>query len=133
MNPNVRNFSLWVIIFLLVVALVMLFQNPSQREASQQITFSQLLTEVDQSRVREVTIAGNEITGHFNDNRAFSTYAPNDPTLVQKLYSKSVSIAARPPQEVRRAARSRFAVENATTRHDSASGALATRSGTMSM
>ena len=99
MNPNVRNFSLWVIIFLLVVALVMLFQNPSQREASQQITFSQLLTEVDQSRVREVTIAGNEITGHFNDNRAFSTYAPNDPTLVQKLYSKNVSIAARPPQE----------------------------------
>jgi cell division protease FtsH len=99
MNPNVRNFSLWVIIFLLVVALVMLFQNPSQREASQQITFSQLLSEVDQGRVREVTIAGPEIAGHFNDGRAFSTYAPNDPTLVQKLYSKNVSIAARPPQD----------------------------------
>ncbi len=99
MNPNVRNFSLWVIIFLLVVALVMLFQNPSQREASQQIAFSQLLSEVDQGRVREVTIAGPEISGHFNDGRAFSTYAPNDPTLVQKLYSKNVSIAARPPQD----------------------------------
>jgi cell division protease FtsH len=99
MNPNVRNFSLWVIIFLLVVALVMLFQNPSQREASQQIAFSQLLSEVDQGRVREVTISGPEISGHFNDGRAFSTYAPNDPTLVQKLYSKNVSIAARPPQD----------------------------------
>ena len=28
MNPNFRNFALWVIIFLLVVALVMLFQSP---------------------------------------------------------------------------------------------------------
>ena len=81
MNPNVRNFSLWVIIFLLVVALVMLFQNPSQREASQQIAFSQLLSEVDQGRVREVTISGPEISGHFNDGRAFSTYAPNDPNV----------------------------------------------------
>ncbi len=65
MNPNFRNFALWVIIILLVVALVMLFQNPGQRAASQDITFSQLLTEVDSGHVREVTIAGNEITGHF--------------------------------------------------------------------
>ncbi|MGD0634019.1 MAG: ATP-dependent zinc metalloprotease FtsH [Beijerinckiaceae bacterium] len=99
MNPNFRNFALWVIIFLLVVALVMLFQNPGQRPASQEITFSQLLTEVDQGRVREVTIAGNDVTGHFTDNRAFATYAPNDPTLVQTLYKKNVSIAAKPPSD----------------------------------
>ncbi len=99
MNPNFRNFALWVIIILLVVALVMLFQNPGQRAASQDITFSQLLNEVDQGRVREVTIAGNEITGHFSDNRAFSTYAPNDPTLVQSLYKKNVSISAKPPSD----------------------------------
>ncbi len=99
MNPNVRNFALWAIIFLLVVALVMLFQNPSQREPSQQITFSQLLTEVDAGRVREVTISGPDISGHFTDNRAFSTYAPNDPTLISKLHAKGVSIAARPPQD----------------------------------
>ncbi|HTV34201.1 MAG TPA: ATP-dependent metallopeptidase FtsH/Yme1/Tma family protein, partial [Methylocella sp.] len=83
MNPNFRNFALWVIIILLVVALVMLFQNPGQRVPAQDIAFSQLLNEVDQGHVREVTIAGNEITGHFTDNRAFSTYAPYDPTLVQ--------------------------------------------------
>ena len=43
MNPNFRNFALWVIIILLVVALVMLFQNPGQRVPSQDIAFSQLL------------------------------------------------------------------------------------------
>jgi cell division protease FtsH len=42
MNPNFRNFALWVIIILLVVALVMLFQNPGQRVPSQDIAFSQL-------------------------------------------------------------------------------------------
>ncbi|WP_036259529.1 ATP-dependent zinc metalloprotease FtsH [Methylocapsa aurea] len=99
MNPNFRNFALWVIIILLVVALVMLFQNPGQRAPSQDITFSQLLNEVDQGHVREVTISGNEITGHFTDNRAFSTYAPNDPTLVQSLYKKNVSISAKPPSD----------------------------------
>ena len=99
MNPNFRNFALWVIIILLVVALVMLFQNPGQRVPSQDIAFSQLLNEVDQGHVREVTIAGNEITGHFTDNRAFATYSPNDPTLVQSLYKKNVAISAKPPSE----------------------------------
>ncbi|MEA2856373.1 MAG: cell division protease FtsH [Methylobacteriaceae bacterium] len=100
MNPNFRNFALWVIIFLLVVALVMLFQGGSgQRQQTQDISFSQLLNDVDQGKVREVTISGNEITGHFNDNRAFSTYAPNDPTLVQTLYKKNVLISARPPSD----------------------------------
>jgi cell division protease FtsH len=100
MNPNFRNFALWVIIFLLVVALVMLFQGGAgQRQQTQDISFSQLLNDVDQGKVREVTISGNEITGHFTDNRAFSTYAPNDPTLVQTLYKKNVLISARPPSE----------------------------------
>ncbi|WP_020173338.1 ATP-dependent zinc metalloprotease FtsH [Methyloferula stellata] len=99
MNPNFRNFALWVIVFLLVVALVMLFQNPGQRVASTDITFSQLLNEVDQGRVREVTISGNEINGHYTDNRAFATYAPNDPTLVQTLYKKNVAISAKPPSD----------------------------------
>ena len=79
--------------------LVMLIESPGQRVPSQDIAFSQLLNEVDQGHVREVTIAGNEITGHFTDNRAFATYAPNDPTLVQSLYKKNVSITARPPSE----------------------------------
>ncbi|MCB1542564.1 MAG: ATP-dependent metallopeptidase FtsH/Yme1/Tma family protein, partial [Rhodoblastus sp.] len=99
MNPNFRNFALWVIIFFLVVALVMLFQNPAQRQQTSAISFSELLTQVDQGRVRDVTIAGNDISGHYTDGRDFSTYAPSDPTLVQTLYKKNVAITARPPSE----------------------------------
>ena len=99
MKPNYRNFALWIIIILLVVALVMLFVSPGKRVPSQDVAFSQLLNEVDQGHIREVTIAGNEITGHFTDDRAFTTYAPNDPSLVQSLYKKNVAITAKPPSE----------------------------------
>jgi len=95
MNANLRNFALWVIIVLLLLALFSLFQNPGQRTASNDITFSQLLAEVDQGRVRDVVIQGHDISGSFNDGKPFQTYAPNDPTLVQRLYGKGVSITAR--------------------------------------
>jgi cell division protease FtsH len=98
MSTNLRNFALWVIIVLLLLALFTLFQSPGPRTASQDISFSQLLTEVDQGRVRDVLIQGPDIHGTFNDGRAFQTYAPNDPTLIQRLYGKNVQITARAQQ-----------------------------------
>ena len=99
MNANLRNFALWVIIVLLLLALFTLFQNPGQRGTSQDISFSQLLSEVDQGRVRDVIIQGPEIHGTFTDGRSFATYAPNDPSLVQRLYGKGVTITAKPLTE----------------------------------
>ena len=74
-----------------------LFQNNSgQRGSAVDISFSQLLNEVDQGRVRDVLIQGPEIHGTFSDGRQFNTYAPSDPTLVKRLYDKDVVITARP-------------------------------------
>ena len=97
MNSNLRNFALWVIIILLVLALFTLFQNPGQRASSQDISFSQLLSEVDQGKVRDVVIQGPDIHGTFTNGSSFQTYAPNDPTLVKRLYDGKVSITAKPP------------------------------------
>src|SRR6516164_3057984 len=91
MNANLRNFALWVIIVLLLVALFSLFNQQGPRNSATDISFSQLLSEVDQGRVRDVLIQGPEIHGTF-------TYARNDPNLVQRLYGKGVSITARPQQ-----------------------------------
>jgi cell division protease FtsH len=99
MNPHFRNLALWAIIGLLVVALVMLFQQPGQRTPIRDISYSELLTQIDQGRVHDVTIAGNEIVGHFNDNRPFTTYAPDDANLVPRLQAKNVSISAKPNNE----------------------------------
>src|SRR3978361_715122 len=97
MNANLRNFALWVIIVFLLLALFTLFQNPGQRTSSQDISFSQLLSEVDQNRVRAVVIQGPDIHGTFTNGSSFQTYAPNDPTLVKRLYDGKVSITAKPP------------------------------------
>ncbi|MGA9328998.1 MAG: ATP-dependent zinc metalloprotease FtsH [Bradyrhizobium sp.] len=97
MNANLRNFALWVIIVLLLLALFTLFQNPGQRAASQDISFSQLLNEVDANHVRDVVIQGPEIHGTFTNGSSFQTYAPNDPSLVTRLYNGKVQITAKPP------------------------------------
>src|ERR1700730_13556163 len=97
MNANLRNFALWVIIVLLLLALFTLFQNPGQRASSQDISFSQLLTEVDANHVRDVVIQGPEIHGTFTNGSSFPTHAPNGPTLVSRLYNGKVSITAKPP------------------------------------
>jgi cell division protease FtsH len=99
MNANLRNFALWVIIVLLLLALFTLFQNPSRNTSSTEITFSQLLNDVDADRVHSVVIQGPEIHGEYNDGHTFQTYAPNDPNLIQRLYGKHVQISARPQTE----------------------------------
>src|SRR6201985_3559746 len=82
---------------LLLLALFTLFQNPGQRASSQDISFSQLLTEVDQGHVRDVVIQGPEIHGTFTNGSSFQTYAPSDPNLVKRLYDSKVQITAKPP------------------------------------
>ena len=76
MNSNFRNFALWVVIFLLVLALVTLFQSPGQRGGGSDIAYSQLLNEADAGRITNVVISGPEISGtyhgrpHLHDLRA---------------------------------------------------------------
>ncbi|MBV9589858.1 MAG: ATP-dependent zinc metalloprotease FtsH, partial [Hyphomicrobiales bacterium] len=96
MNPNLRNFALWAIIILLVLALVTLFQNPGQRTGSSEIPYSQLLVEADQGRISNVVISGQEVTGTFTDGKPFQTYMPNDPDFIRKLTAKGVQITAKP-------------------------------------
>ena len=67
MNANLRNFALWVIIVLLLLALFTLFQNPGQRASSQDISFSQLLNDDDKGNVRDVVIQCPEIHGTYNN------------------------------------------------------------------
>jgi cell division protease FtsH len=96
MNPNFRNFAVWLVIFLLVLALVTLFQSPSSRTADSNIAYSQLLNDAESGRITTVTIAGQEISGTYTDGRTFTTFAPFDPGLVTKLQAKGVQITARP-------------------------------------
>ena len=90
-----RNIAVGVIIVLLLLAAFSVFQNPEQRAAVQEISFSEFLTHVDQARVRDVLIQGSEIHGTYKDGRSFRTYAPNESSLITRLHGQGVGIAAR--------------------------------------
>ncbi|MGE5538081.1 MAG: ATP-dependent zinc metalloprotease FtsH [Gemmatimonas sp.] len=94
-----KNLALWVIIGLLLVALFNIFQGPGSRGPQSKLAFSDFVAEVDRGQVASVNIQGQTISGHFSDGRAFSTYAPQDPGLVNRLISKGVRISASPSEE----------------------------------
>ena len=97
MNPNLRNFALWAIIALLLIALFNMFQSPTDRNTGREIAYSKFLSDVDAGRVRDVTIVGERITGTYNDTGGnFQTYSPGDTNLVSELTKKNVNITARP-------------------------------------
>ncbi len=99
MNNFGKNLALWVIIGLLLIALFNLFQGPSTRGPQTSLAFSDFLSEVQSGRVSDVLIQGDSISGHFQDGRSFTTYAPYDPNLVSRLTEHDVRISAQPLDE----------------------------------
>ena len=90
---------MWGVIVLLVVGLFQLFQNPKNNMTPDKMPFSEFLKNIDDGRVVQVEIQGNDIKGVLSDGSIFNTYAPNDPNLVEKLTSKGVSITASPIED----------------------------------
>jgi cell division protease FtsH len=91
-----KNLALWIIIGLLLVALFNLFQSSSTRSPQASVPFSDFLNEVERSQVADVTIKGNQISGHFTDGRSFNTYSPPEANLVDRLADHNVRISAMP-------------------------------------
>ncbi|MCH7550779.1 MAG: ATP-dependent metallopeptidase FtsH/Yme1/Tma family protein, partial [Proteobacteria bacterium] len=88
--------ALWLVIALLVFALFNLFQGTTQRSQELPLAFSDFLTSVEAGDIRDVTLQGSGITGHYRDGRNFSTYAPENANLVPILTKYGVRISALP-------------------------------------
>ena len=94
---NTRNLIVWVVVGLLLVSLFNFFQKSPTSSNAREINFSQFVAEVEAGNVEEVVISGDSITGKLADGRRFSSYAPpNDPTLINRLTERGVSITAKP-------------------------------------
>jgi cell division protease FtsH len=97
-NNFSKNLALWVIIGLLLVLLFNLFQGSTTRTQAN-LPYSDFLNQVENSQVADANIAGSQISGHLTDGRTFSTYAPEDPKLVDRLREKGVKISAAPAED----------------------------------
>ena len=97
---NIKNLAMWAIIVFLTIGLYNMFKNPQgSYNQKNNIIFSEFLSEVENGRVVQVEIQGNNVNGVFSNGQKFSTYVPNDPNLIEKLSERGVSISASPLEE----------------------------------
>ena len=64
-----------------------------------EISYTSFMQHVQADEIKQVKIVDNVISGKLKDGKEFSTVAPNDSKLVEKLEQKNVDIKAElPPQ-----------------------------------
>ncbi|MDR3424285.1 MAG: ATP-dependent zinc metalloprotease FtsH [Alphaproteobacteria bacterium] len=97
-NSTGKNLALLLIIGLLLALLFNTFQGAGGAAQQQSMMpFSAFMQRVEEGKVADVTIRGPSISGHLTDGgTAFSTYAPNDSSVTDKLLAKNIKITAEP-------------------------------------
>jgi len=97
LNPFYKNLALWLVITLMMVMLYNLFSQQHLAETS--ISYTDFLNMVENERVTEVVIQGQELyVTDVNRNR-YKIFAPQDNELINTLRKKGVIISAKPPAE----------------------------------
>ena len=87
----------------MVIAAVLLtfFQNFSQPAATEQLIYSDFIKNVQEGKVREVTISGINIIGRDTNNQVFTTIRPyvDDPKLMDDLLAHNVAVRGAEPEQ----------------------------------
>ena len=65
----------------------------------QAFTYTEFIDLVKENEVESVTIMDKNILGSLRDGTNFTTYAPEDPQLIEILRNQNVNIDAKPPTE----------------------------------
>ena len=97
MNPFYKNLALWLVITLMMVMLYNLFSKQNLAETS--ISYTDFLAMVDDERVKQVLIQGQELFVSDVDGNRLKVFAPEDSDLIKILRDKGVVISAKPPSE----------------------------------
>jgi cell division protease FtsH len=97
LNPFYKNLALWLVITLMMVMLYQLFSKQHLAETS--ISYTQFLAMVEDERVANVIIQGQELYVTDTNEGRFKVYAPQDTDLIKILRQKGVVISAKPPSE----------------------------------
>ncbi|WP_028577913.1 ATP-dependent zinc metalloprotease FtsH [Desulfomicrobium escambiense] len=97
MNSFSKNLVLWAAICMVMIVLFNLFNQPPV--PPNDLNYTEFLTKVRQGEVTSVKIQGSRITGVLVNDQRFSSYSPNDPTLVDTLVKNNVQVKAEPEED----------------------------------
>ena len=96
---NFKNFGLWLVIIFLIIALFNLFGQPGSGGSKSELAYSDFISRVETGEVRDVTIAGERVTGHLQNGQVFYTYAPEEGAgMMERLESSKVQINVDPQE-----------------------------------
>jgi cell division protease FtsH len=97
LNQFYKNISLWLVI---VLMMIMLYNVFNQQPAGQSdIGYSEFLSLVEDGRVQNVVIQGQDLIITDTSGARFNSYAPDDGRLIETLRKSGVAIKAKPPAE----------------------------------
>jgi cell division protease FtsH len=94
MNSNVKTAILWVVLICIAVLLWTVVRQGNARSA-QDLTYTAFWNEVNEGRVKSVTITGTEVKGEFREGKTelTTTIPSNDPDLLRNLREKGVNVS----------------------------------------
>ncbi len=97
MNKFFKNVTFYLLI---IIVMIWMFDHYSaSTPKASEISYSSFMKHVQQAEIKQVTIVDNVISGKLSDGKEFTTIAPNDSKLVEKLEQNKVDIKAElPPQ-----------------------------------
>ncbi len=97
MNSTVKQVVFWLVILLSGILLWSVVKNNNTGVKEREINFSQFLNEVDQGKIKDVTVYGAEVRGDYLNEKAtfHSTVPPNYTDMYKTLRDKGVNITVK--------------------------------------
>ncbi len=96
MNSTVKTVAFWLVIGLSALLLWQVIQAGRSGQKDKEINYSQLLSDVDQGKVHDVLVDGQQLHGKYSDGTAFHTTVPaNNSEMIKSLHDKGVSMTFR--------------------------------------
>ena len=93
MNSNVKTAIFWVVL-ICVAALLWTVVRSGNARSEQELTYTAFLNEVNEGRVKSITITGTEVKGEFREGKTElrTTIPENDPDIYKMLREKGVNV-----------------------------------------
>lgn len=97
MNKFFKNVLFYLLIIMVIIWMFDFYNEKGAKPA--EISYTSFMQHVQSEEIKQVKIVDNVISGKLKDGKDFTTVAPNDSKLVEKLEAKNVDIKAElPPQ-----------------------------------
>ena len=93
-----KSAVIWLLAFIFLTIVMGYMEQKNFDARYETLAFSEFMNQVESQKVSNVVISGAKIYGETIDGRKFATYAPQSPSMVDKLLAHGVKIEAEPEE-----------------------------------